>query len=365
MSAVQKKKIAILFPIFLGGGAESVCAWMLESLKSKYELTLFSLAFPGFSKLNHLYGTSLRENEVKLRVRFPGLAGKGLVWFFLNIHSPQNEFQRWTQDYFKKYLGEFDLAISAYNQMELGRPGIQYVHWPFAVHERFSPDALWAGKKNITLVNSQFTARKISERFGAESQVLYPPIIGVHPVIPYEDRECGFVCIGRLVKAKEPHHAISILKKVRARGHEVSLHLVGSQGEYRYIRFLKKLQKENASWVRLHINLSRGDLDRLLSRNKFGIHWKVEPFGMTIGEMVQAGCTPFVKDKGGQTEIVDGETSLMFCDENQAADRIAAILEDPLKQKALNAKLRKRIQRFSAENFKLDLNRAVENALEK
>jgi hypothetical protein len=43
-STSTNQKIAIFYPNFGGGGAESVCLWMLEALRKKYDLTLFTFS---------------------------------------------------------------------------------------------------------------------------------------------------------------------------------------------------------------------------------------------------------------------------------------------------------------------------------
>ena len=53
-------------PYFMGGGAEAVALWILEALKEKYDLTLFTFYYPDWEKLNKLYETSLTPKEVKV-----------------------------------------------------------------------------------------------------------------------------------------------------------------------------------------------------------------------------------------------------------------------------------------------------------
>ncbi|MFM6494965.1 MAG: glycosyltransferase family 1 protein, partial [Microcystis panniformis] len=59
-----KKTIGVYMPYFMGGGAESVALWILEALKEKYDLTLFTFYYPDWEKLNKLYETSLTPKEV-------------------------------------------------------------------------------------------------------------------------------------------------------------------------------------------------------------------------------------------------------------------------------------------------------------
>src|SRR3954470_11962361 len=58
-------------------------------------------------------------------------------------------------------------------------------------------------KHNLTLVNSNWTAGKLSECYAIGSTTLYPPVPGEFPAVPWAEREDGFVCIGRFSPEKE------------------------------------------------------------------------------------------------------------------------------------------------------------------
>jgi hypothetical protein len=61
------KKIAVLFPAFLSGGAEAICAWILESLKVDFDATLVTLSDISLAELDKQYGTALHESGVKVQ----------------------------------------------------------------------------------------------------------------------------------------------------------------------------------------------------------------------------------------------------------------------------------------------------------
>ena len=359
----MKKRIAILFPAFMGGGAESVCAWMLEALKKEYTLTLFTLNLNDFTQLNRLYGTNISERDVQIINVIPqAIAPFGDI--FLKLLRPVHFTRKnWVVNKFKKIKGKFELAISAYNEADLGQRSIQYIHWINASKKKglaFSERAL---KYNLTLVNSKNTAQYIKRHFGIRPLVVYPPVGSDFPSIPWEEKEGGFVCIGRLNSEKSPHIAINILRKVRARGHDVHLHIIGSEVSSKYLRYLENLRKDNDSWVFIDKNISYEKFVLLVARHKYGIHWKKEPFGIVVAEMMKAGCIPFVRNAGGQLEIIGEEPALMFSNEDEAVDNIISVLSRREEQLRIKDSLSQRISLFSVERFKKEIREIVRDFL--
>src|SRR5262249_40969327 len=145
---------------------------------------------------------------------------------------------------------------------DFGRRGIQIVMYPFAWPQprslppwyRGGPLLSWyfkrcsriAGfsaarmKQNLTLVNSAWTGTQVRAVHGIESTVLYPPVAGEFPQQPWPEREAGFVCISRISPDKEIHKVIDIVGRVRARGHDVHLHLIGPVGDRAYYHDIRR-----------------------------------------------------------------------------------------------------------------------------
>ena len=369
------KKIAIFYPNFGGGGAESVCLWMLEALKAKYDLTLFTFSDIDIHKLNSMYATQLDPKEIKVRALFP----KSLGGFteFLRANSPQMRmlFFHLLIRFIKKYCHEYDLVISAYNATDLGKWGIQYIHWTGVIDETnkiykkvssFSDEKM---KSNISICNSDFVAQRLKQMYDMDSQVIYPPVVTEFPEIPWEEKENAFICSGRLTKAKQPHQVIEIVRQVRERGFDVKLYLTGGGGgvyAWGYQRFLRKKIEENSAWVTLYQNLSFQDYVKVLAKCKYGIHFKQEPFGISIAEMLKAGAIPFVKDKGGQIEIVGAENQdLFFKNRPEAVERIVALLSNSERLQAVRGVLEERKSIFSTTRFMTEIDRAVQEFFEK
>jgi glycosyltransferase involved in cell wall biosynthesis len=356
-----KMKIAVLYAAFMGGGAEAVCAWMLEALKDAYDVTLFTFVFKDLDELNRLYGTDLRDKDVRVIRPVPWPLVGSLKYLFNNVYHFHALRQRLLSLYFRRHRGDFDLAISGYNEMDLSGSGIQYIHRPGVVTRKRAPLPERI-RSNITVTNSEFTARSIKDRYALTAQVLYPPVTSAFHYVPWEKKENGFVCVGRLVEAKAAHIVIGIIEAVRARGFDVHLHIIGSGGNVRYIRYLKKLADERSSWVRLDVDIPEEELSRVLAEHKYGIHAKEESFGIVVAEMMRSGAIVFTRKEGGQLEIIGKNDLLTFATKDESVEKITKVLSDEGSQNDLRASLSARKSLFSEKRFIEEFRQIVEMA---
>ncbi|PSF34267.1 glycosyl transferase family 1 [Aphanothece hegewaldii CCALA 016] len=368
-------KIAIYYPYFLGGGAEAVALWMLEALKDNYDLTLFTFSDVDFNKLNLMYETHLSNELIKTQTVFP----KSLNHFSNFLTSNNPHFRQFSLHsvlrLIKSKRDDYDLLISAYNAVDLGKPGLQYIHWIKVVegeklaqkyYNKLSDFSVERLKQNISLVNSQVVQEQVSLNYNIESTVVYPPVVIQTHDIPWEEKEDAFICSGRLVRAKQPHKAIQILKAVREKGFNVKLYLTGGGGggQQDYIRFLNKMIKENSSWVKLCKNMSYEDYTKVLYNCKYGLHYKQEPFGISVAEMVKAGVIPFVKSSGGQIEIVGKDNQdLFYKSDEDAVNAIVKVLQNQDKIIQIRQSLKLQKDLFSTDNFMSQIKRIVQQNL--
>ncbi len=368
-----KKRIAVFYPNFAGGGAESVGLWILEALKNKYDLTLFTFSEVDLEKLNSMYGTQLSNETVKIRALFNKNLRKTTEFLRANNAQIRMLFFHLLIRYLKNHCDEYDLAISGYNATDLGNQGIQYIHWIGVLDEgkfyqkvsNFSSEKM---KSNISLANSEFTAQRFEKNYGVEPIVVYPPVVAELPDIAWEEKENTFICSGRLTEPKQPHKVISILSKVRKKGFDIKLYLTGGGGgiyALKYQRFLKKIIQENSEWVTLYENLPYKDYLQVLTRCRYGFHYKPEPFGISIAEMVKAGAVPFVRNKGGQVEIVGTENQdLLFGNPEEAVEKVVALLSNIERLKEIRGYLAERKNLFSTARFMSEINQAVDKYFE-
>ena len=374
MQMSGKPKIAVYYPAFLGGGAETVGLWMLEALQQNYDLTLFTISMVDFDRLNALYGTSLSVNSVTVQSFFTQWLRPVINGLIANNKHIRLLLFHLLLRRLKTQNDSYNLLISAYNAVDFGKPGLQYIHWikvletnPF--YNRISNFSTERMKRNDSFTNSYTVAKFIQQEYGCPSRVLYPPVVLDTPNLAWEQKENAFICSGRLTEAKQPHKIIAILKRVRSQGFDVKLYLTGGGGgayAWKYQNFVKKLVKENATWVTLYENLTYQDYANVLAKCRYGIHFKQEPFGISIAEMVKAGAIPFVRDQGGQIEIVGQHNqALMFRNEHEAADKIIAVLKDSIHQQQLHISLSEQRNLFSTQRFMSEFNKIVEECLQK
>ncbi|HWP92367.1 MAG TPA: glycosyltransferase [Thermodesulfobacteriota bacterium] len=362
-----------------------VAAWMIEALKKDNSVSILTWKHPDFEEVNRFYGTSLNESELGVHSVNPALRS------IIDLDPDPATIQR--QSYLmrlsKKLNSKYDVVISAENEIDLGCRGIQYFHYPYLYgkikpdidlprHRRFwetlkgsyRPWMLLSGfsysrmVNNLTLVNSDWTGNKVREFYGISPITLYPPIPGTFPDIHWNNRENGFVCIGRFCPGKNFETIIKILTKVRARIPDIHLHVIGTPspfaGENEYYSKLMRVVRENSPWVLLHENLSREKLINLISRHRYGIHANIEEhFGIAVGEMIKAGCIVFVHNSGGQVEIVGGDERLVYRTEGEAVEKIVRVMGNPDEQMSLIDYLNSRKEMFSTERFMRDIQEIV------
>ena len=375
-------KIAILHPAFSLGGAGAVAVWILEALKKHYDLTLITTEDINFPELNAFFGTNLDATDVKtIKVRL--LLGRRLDGFLAKIAL--------TERYYQQHRDEFDLAIATRCEMDLGKPGIQYIHCPIwddrmlrrvgqlptgllyrktLLRWFYRQVAMRLGrynenrmKQNLTLVNSNWMGKQVKETYGIEAQTVYPPVKDDFPDVPWVQREEGFVCIGGVSSGKHIEDIISIIGRVREAGAHVHLHIIGGCADPVYAKRMEQLRDENRDWLFWEGQLAREQLTRLVAKHRYGIHGMPnEHFGIAVAEMVKAGCIPFVPNSGGQVEIVN-DTRLLYANISEAVDKILYILRHEAVQTELREHLRVQGQRFSAKTFIRDVKEVVDRTL--
>jgi glycosyltransferase involved in cell wall biosynthesis len=364
------KKIAVFYPYFMGGGAETVTLWMLQALVDKYELTLFTLGSINLQKLDSMYGTSLSNRGIKVIKLVPDVISGICHFLIANNQEMRMMFIHLVLRMLKSKVHNYDLVISGYNAADMGKIGIQYIHWTqvleegLPIHQKISNFSQESLVQNVSIANSNWLRIRTKEIYGIDAKVVYPPVVMEPQNIPWNQKENTFICSGRIVKVKEPHRVIKILQLVREKGFDIKLHLTGGgDGIYgwKYNNLIHKIVKENSSWITLHENLPYQEYIKLVSLCKYGIHFKQEPFGISIAEMVKAGAIPFVKNRGGQIEIVgDHHQELFFADEQEAVNKIINVLSNRDKQNQLIESLANQVDLFSTRRFMSEINGVVD-----
>jgi len=287
----------------------------------------------------------------------------------------------------RKRAPDFDLVLSLDNEVDVGRPALQYVHFPWGYWPRPQVDLRWyhagsllrayyglarkiAGVRpeaiagNMTLVNSDWTGGKFRETYGGETRTVRPSAPGNFPDVPWEEREDRFVVVGRLAPEKEIEKIVAIVDGVRRLGHPVGLLVVGIGARRgragRYGRRILALAEERREWMEVRVEIPRSELETLVARSRWGVHGMAEEhYGMAVAEMVLAGCVPFVPDGGGAVEIVGDLPELRYRSIEDAIAKIDSVRRDPALLARLRAGLAERKPRLGAERFVRELRAAV------
>jgi len=374
-----RPKIAVIHPrLQLGGGSEACVLHILEALKDQYEVTLITSSQISLSAFNSFYGTDIHPEEISVvEVRPP---------WFLNSAKRFAALRGFRLSRFcKKKSSEYDLMLSAYNQMDFGRKGIQYILDPLfneqllrmlnpspqrwkrwfyrdnifrkaylRLGDSLSRFSLEGMKQNLTLVDSDWTGNLTRTALGLETRTLYPPVPEIFPSLRWHEREDGFICIGRIVPEKQIERVIKILQEVRKR-ESIHLHIIGRIVDQGYAAKLRKLCQDFQQWIFLEEDVPASKKIHLITTHKYGIHGKEnEPFGITVAEMVKAGCLVWVPAGGGQVEIVN-HPQLVYKNIPDGADKALYVLGSADLQNKLREHLALQSKIFSVKKFRQEV----------
>jgi len=385
----QDCKIGIAHPHLRRGGSEAAAMWAIEALKNDYNVSLVTAEDLDLAGLNQFYGTQVNKKEISIR-------RASIPDFLRHLNGADAFFGALYQRHCQKIAHEFDLLISTYNLCDFGVPAIQCIadfSWDEETRTSFDPPPqgarglfhriallrkcylglanlvarpsgrnLFSGE-DLILANSHWSAGIIKEKYGPDIDVLYPPVFVEFPKVPFEDKEMGFVCIGRISPEKRIEKIIEILSRVRSQGHDIHLHVIGNTDETTYGKFVENLCRDQGDWVTMEGRRLGEEKTGLLSQHRFGIQARQgEPFGISVAEMVKAGCITFVPGEGGQAEIVNHK-SLMYDSVEDAVEKIDTVLRKPQLQAELGQHLKKQGTKFSKDAFMGGLRATVEKFL--
>jgi glycosyltransferase involved in cell wall biosynthesis len=357
----------------------------VEALRDEFEVTLAVLGPVDCEALNRSFGTSLRPSDFTVRIPPPSLRALLRCLPTPGALLEQCVIMRWAQTLDRKQ--RFDALLSTQNEADLGRAGLQYVHYPWAYLPRPEIEMRWFHhipgvldgyrnfcrrvartsdeglRRSLSLANSSFVADRIRDVHGVESKVLYPPVPGGFPFIAMEDRVHGIVALGRMHGCKRWEMAVEIADRIRSRGVELSLTLISHRDIIEYGARLEALAATRP-WFRILFNLPRHELVQEVARHRYGLHtMEDEHFGIAPAEMQRAGCITFVHRSGGPMEIVGHREELMFGDANEACERICRVAQDAALAAGLKRFADERGTFFSENRFCAELRGYVRDSI--
>jgi glycosyltransferase involved in cell wall biosynthesis len=224
----------------------------------------------------------------------------------------------------------------------------------YRVADRIAGLSLDRVKANLTLANSDWTARRVERLLGVAVRTIYPPVADPGPPRPWDQRARRFLVVGRIAPEKEIERVMRILARVRRDAPDLELVVVDTsdRGVRRYHRSLVRLASSLGSWITFRQGLSREAMRALMASSRYGIHgMREEHFGMGPAELVRAGALVWLARGGGQVEIVGDEPSLLYDTEEEAAEKIAAVLANPAEERRLRERMAVRAERFTPARF--------------
>jgi glycosyltransferase involved in cell wall biosynthesis len=132
--------------------------------------------------------------------------------------------------------------------------------------------------------------------------------------------------------------AVEIVEHVRRRGHDL-VFTAGGDGH-------------SPAVVPIAARMDRSQLLAELAQHRYGIHpMEEEHFGIAPAELQRAGCIPFVRNSGGPVEIAGGDRRLTYDGVDEAAEKIARVIQDPALERELVSQVSERRDWFSTERF--------------
>lgn len=374
----DKPLIGIAHPRLYRGGSEGALMWAVDALVEEYRVHLITTGEPDLPSLNRLYGTTIPEDAVTV-VPVP------LPRFLMRTDKASALRGHWHQRFCRRIADRYDVLFSAYNLCDFGRPAIQRIadfSWAPDVRAAVDPDAtgsrgfhqtnflnrLYLGMcrmvsapsgrnlftDDLLIANSHWTASVLKEKYGARQvRIVYPPVPGDFPDIPWEQRTPDFVCLGRLSREKRIETVIEILRRVRVMGHHLKLHIVGGSDGSLYARHVEETARAEGDWIQWHGELQGDGKRQLLAQCRYGIHaCPFEGFGIAVAEMVRAGCIPFVPATGGAAEIVGHNEALCWRSPDEAAAKIDRLRRTESEQAGLGRALRKQAALFPVSSYR-------------
>jgi glycosyltransferase involved in cell wall biosynthesis len=202
------------------------------------------------------------------------------------------------------------------------------------------------------VANSAYTARWIERRWGRQARVLHPPVF---PIPPREKRP-WIVAVGRFAggnRSKRQLEMVEVFRGLIERGLDGwELHLVGTGQDPESVRRVVEAARELP--VVIHLDASRQELEEVCGAASIFWHFtgaledseavpeRMEHFGIATVEAMSAGAVPVVVARGGQPEIVEGGSGLLWETFEQCAEQTWHLCQDePLRVRLCEAARRR------------------------
>jgi glycosyltransferase involved in cell wall biosynthesis len=354
------------------GGPDTIAMWLIHALCAHFDVTLVTTSQFDLDFFNRFAGTQLEQDQFHIR-RLSLLPTPPA----LPMSAIQSAlFQRSA----RACAAEFDLCLSPMNIIDLGVPAVHYLvdlDWPGHPEQAFGSVTALPKRRSVSVPRRLYHAlsTRVQNRsgrdllredalvsisdwvatamraVGVESPVIYPPVPWVARENHWDSRRKDFVWIGRIDPSKKLEDAVSIVAGLRDAGIDCAIHIVGTAVDRDYLNSIRSLAKRMGDWIVLEGPLYGEDKASFLAQFRYAIHTRAdEPFGITLVELMKAGCIPFAPNSCGSAEILD-HPALLFANKDQAVANIRKLISDPDLTISVRSFLMHRAELFSPERF--------------
>jgi glycosyltransferase involved in cell wall biosynthesis len=199
-------------------------------------------------------------------------------------------------------------------------------------------DVAAAQRVDTYIANSLYTASRIRETYGRESEVVYPPVECTR-FEPLPERSGRFLVVSRLVATKHVDLAIEAANRF-----ELPLDVIGCGPEFR------RLERQAGHTVRM-LGWQPDDVVRRAMASCIGVVVAgEEDFGMVMPEAQASGRPPIAFASGGALEIIeDGVTGYLF--DEQTPQCLGEAMQRARDEALSTADLRASAERFDVARF--------------
>lgn len=199
-----------------------------------------------------------------------------------------------------------------------------------------------AARVHYFIANSQHVRKRISNSYGRESVVIYPPVRVNRFKLHTGPRHDYYLCVGRVV----PYKKMDMIARAFTRMPGKKLVLIGDGWGAKEFNDLKKY--DNIEWLGYKPD---EEMIGYMQRAKACIFAAKEDFGIMCVEAQACGTPVLALDYGGHREtVVDGQTGYLFAEQTEQGviDAVGRFEEKPLTDHNL---IRENSLRFSEERF--------------
>ena len=375
---MKKVLIYYSFAFSLGGGDYLPLAFA-AALQDVCNLTMAVDSAANIEKSSKVLGIDIDMSKVKvIQVTPPGYEPKK--------HTIMHSLYRFRK--LKRLAKDADVCISTASIMDFGKPSHQFINMlafgddDFTAYiqnpslpvrtgifkriKRFFSEAILrpflgmrskrsiiCDKREHIYPNSIFVENRMKSFYGPfNSSVFYPPTLLETKSDNTVRDPLKVIYIGRIIPEKRIEALVDIVEEARAiTGLDIKYHVAGRLDQTpSYGKKLSKMAEER-NWLKFIGALYGEEKERFLLSGSYAIHAeRLEAFGISIVEYLNAGNIAIVPDEGGTPEIVDSP-ALAYHTDADAAKILARLITDDAFRKEQQHHCAERARFFSREAY--------------